>query len=143
MFENFSSHFLLSAIVAMMNDFRIVVLSAKPENLGKTCFGLLSLIYPISWKGTFIPIVPSSLSDMLDSPIAYIDGVHSSIAEHIYTPGFGSYFVINFDLHSCATIETYDFPDCVLNAINNTADEIKRDILLYQSREIFPTSRIF
>ncbi|KAK8853780.1 hypothetical protein M9Y10_016323 [Tritrichomonas musculus] len=142
MFENFSAHFLLSAIVAMMNDFRIIVISSKPEYLGKACFGLLSLIYPITWNGTFIPIVPSSLSDMLDSPIAYIDGVHSSMAEHIYTTGFGSYFVINVDLHSCASIETNDFPDSVMNAINSSAEEIKRDISIYQCKEIFPASRI-
>ena len=142
MFENFSAHCILSTIVAMMNDFRIIVISAKPENLGKACFGLLSLIYPISWNGTFIPILPSSLSDMLDSPIAYIDGVHSSMAEHIYTQGFGSYFVINVDLHSCASIETNDFPECVMNAINSSAEEIKRDISLYQCKHIFPATRI-
>ncbi|OHT09301.1 hypothetical protein TRFO_21870 [Tritrichomonas foetus] len=140
MVSNFSAHYLLSMIVSMMNDYRIIILSASPENLGMTSYGLLSLIYPIKWSGSFIPILPNNLDAYLDSPIAYIDGVHSSFADVLLRKGMGSYFVINADLHDASLVETEDFPADIQNVIDPTAEKIKEVSRSYN--KIFPAAKI-
>jgi hypothetical protein len=59
MFSNFSVHHLLPLVGAMILDLKINILSAPPELLGLTAFGVLGLIWPLSW--TFIPILPKKL----------------------------------------------------------------------------------
>jgi len=39
---------------------------------------VLSLLYPFDWHHMFIPVLPSSLVQQLDSPLPYIIGILSS-----------------------------------------------------------------
>ncbi|KAF0683636.1 Aste57867_24342 [Aphanomyces stellatus] len=38
---------------------------------------LLSLLFPLYWQGAYIPILPSSLLDVIDAPVPFLVGVHS------------------------------------------------------------------
>ncbi|ETV98542.1 hypothetical protein, variant [Aphanomyces invadans] len=38
---------------------------------------LQSLLFPLYWQGAYIPILPSSLLDIIDAPVPFLVGVHS------------------------------------------------------------------
>jgi hypothetical protein len=48
---------------------------------------LLSLLFPLSWQGAFIPVLPSSMLDLLDAPVPFCVGV---VRSSLPPPGVGA-----------------------------------------------------
>ena len=69
----------ISAIIklwcSVLCEKHIIFLANQGYLLFAITQGLLSLIFPFSWLYTYIPILPMSLIDYLDSPIPYIIGM--------------------------------------------------------------------
>ena len=125
---------ILSALVAMLLDCKIAVISADLEMLGNMVFALIALIFPLDWPGTFIPILPPSILTTLDAPFAYIVGLHSSVAEKLLD--IVGYFVINVDVHYAAIVGMENFPPNILQLISTWTEKIRS--LLNQFSPIFP-----
>jgi hypothetical protein len=65
MSSHFSVHHLLPVIGAMMFDLKIIILATTPEALGPTAFGILGLVWPLHWLGTFIPVLPKKAETVI------------------------------------------------------------------------------
>ena len=69
----------ISAIIklwcSVLCEKHIIFLANQGYLLFAITQGLLSLIFPFTWLYTYIPILPMSLIDYLDSPIPYIIGM--------------------------------------------------------------------
>lgn len=37
----------------------------------------MSLLFPLNWKHTFIPILPSVMIDVIDAPLPFLIGIES------------------------------------------------------------------
>jgi hypothetical protein len=140
MFSNFSVNYILPIVCAMMLDCRIVVLSSNPEMLGMTAFGILGLVFPLNWPGTFIPLLPKRLETALEAPFAFIIGVHSTLCKKLLADDFGTYFVVNVDTHDASLVGMDDFPAEMMHEADATGDEIKEMIRAY--RPLFPAAEI-
>ena len=75
----------ISAIIklwcSVLCEKHIIFLANQGYLLFAITQGLLSLIFPFTWLYTYIPILPMSLIDYLDSPIPYIIGLLSNTVD--------------------------------------------------------------
>jgi len=58
-----------------MSESRIILLSSHTSMLHLAAHALLNLMYPLSWVGVFIPILPARLLSALEAPCPYIVGI--------------------------------------------------------------------
>lgn len=140
MFTTFSPNYLLALITAVMIDCRIIVVSTSPETLGLTCYGILALLYPLVWPGTFIPLCPEAMIAAIEAPFSYIIGVHSSLIDRLINDQVDQYFVLNCETHGGAIVGMDDFPMEVLQECDRVAEEIKDLFRTY--RGVFPAAEV-
>ncbi|KAL6061973.1 DENN domain-containing protein 5B [Balamuthia mandrillaris] len=60
---------------AVMMEYKIVVVCSNLGILSRVAMSLIPLMRPFVWQGPFIPILPASLAECLESPVPYIIGV--------------------------------------------------------------------
>ena len=140
MFTTFAPNYLLALITAVMIDCRIIVVSTSPEMLGLTCYGILALIYPLVWPGTFIPLCPEAMIAAIEAPFSYIIGVHSSLIDRLINEQVDQYFVLNCETHGGAIVGMDDFPADVIQECDRVSEEIRE--LFRSYRGIFPAAEI-
>ena len=140
MFSNFSPNYILALIAALMMDCRVIVVSSVPELLGRTCYGILSLFYPIMWPGTFIPLCPEAMLAATEAPFAYIIGVHSSLMDRMINDAIDQYFVLNCDTHEGAIVGMDDFPGDVIQECDGVSEEIRELFRTYKG--VFPAAEV-
>lgn len=136
LFSRFSVNDILSTIVAILLDCRIIVISENIELLGKTVFAILALIHPLSWQGTFIPLLPEIATTALEAPFGYLIGVHSSFASLLLQDSVDKYFVLNVDCHYSVVIGMDDYQADINDLIDTWSDKIRKK--LNQYKPIFP-----
>lgn len=127
---------ILSLLIAMLLDLRIIIISSNMSELGNMSFACLALIYPLQWPGSFIPVLPQQIKTTLEAPFAYIIGLHSTMADILLTGSIDRYFVINVDAQYCAIVGMDDYPQNILSVVDTFADEIRGLIKLYSP--VFP-----
>ena len=140
MFSNFSANYILALIAALMIDCRVIVVSSAPNLLARTCYGILSLVYPISWPGTFIPLCPEAMLAATEAPFAYIIGVHSSLIERLINDAVDQYLVLNCDTHEGAIVGMDDFPPDVIQECDRVAEDLRELFRTY--RGVFPAAEV-
>lgn len=62
---------------ALLLERKIVLCSKHLSVLHPVAETLMTLLLPLHWQGVYIPVLPSSLWDVLDAPIPYVIGVHA------------------------------------------------------------------
>jgi hypothetical protein len=67
----------------------------------------MSFIFPLCWKHTLIPILPSEMIDYLDSPYIYLIGIESAVlSEACYDVSGSDVTQVMLDANSIYTSET-------------------------------------
>ncbi|CAG8470634.1 5561_t:CDS:10 [Ambispora gerdemannii] len=66
--------------IPIMNDValaegKILLISSYPDMLFLVAHSITYLMYPLSWQGVFIPILPARLMACLQAPVPYIMGI--------------------------------------------------------------------
>ncbi|OHT02736.1 hypothetical protein TRFO_30044 [Tritrichomonas foetus] len=139
-FVHLPIHYILLLIVAIMLDNKIIVISSSLDMLSRAAYSLLSLIYPLTWPGSFIPICPEYMSTCLEAPFPYIIGIHSSISEKLLIDSMMCYFAFNVDGHYAVNVGQEDFPPNILKYIDEMAESLK--ITLSSYAPLFPFLQI-
>ena len=65
-------------LMACLTEQKILFFSRSFSRLTDGCLGLISLMFPMRYTHVFIPILPSSLIEVLATPTPFIIGLHSS-----------------------------------------------------------------
>lgn len=65
---------ILDIFEAALLETSVIFTSTRPKYSTACCFGLLSLLHPLSWQGVFLPIVPHSHKELLEAPVPGIYG---------------------------------------------------------------------
>ncbi|KAH0791346.1 DENN domain-containing protein 1A isoform X3 [Histomonas meleagridis] len=120
---------LLHCIIAILFDYRILVISSSPKVLGETAFSLLGLVYPLSWPGSFIPILPTAIQTALEAPFAFIIGLHSSLSLNLLSDN--RYFVLNADVRYTCPVGIEDLPQNLHDLIDRTSESIRKTLKKY------------
>ena len=83
---NFSFHPLFSTLSVanilvvwgcLLKEGRVALCSKYHSLLTPVAEALLSLLFPLEWQGIYIPVLPSSMQDVLDAPLPFLVGLDS------------------------------------------------------------------
>lgn len=62
---------------SLLQESRVALFSKHASLLGSCCDGLSSLLFPMTWQGIYIPVLPISMTvDLLEAPIPFLVGSH-------------------------------------------------------------------
>jgi len=83
LFQQLGIRAVLTLFSAVMTEQKILFYSSSSSRLTDSCTALVSLIYPMRYFHTLVPVLPHSLHEVLSSPTPYIIGIHSQHQESI------------------------------------------------------------
>lgn len=66
---------LLVVLAAILQECQVLIVSHQTSIISALVMGMIPLMRPYVWQGTFIPVIPSSLDECMHSPMPYIMGV--------------------------------------------------------------------
>lgn len=66
---------LTTLLASVLTECKILIHSADVCNLAMVAEVITSLIYPFKYQLPYIPVIPSSLMEMLEAPVSYLIGV--------------------------------------------------------------------
>ena len=75
LFACLSLHHVLVAFKVLASEFSICFVSDNISLLTPVQEALLSLLFPLVWQGCFIPVLPSSMIELLEAPVPFCVGV--------------------------------------------------------------------
>jgi hypothetical protein len=59
----------------LLQEGRVVLRSEHMALLTPVAEGLMSLLFPLTWQGIYIPVLPSHMLDVLDAPVPFLVGL--------------------------------------------------------------------
>ena len=77
LFQQLGIRNVLWLVMAALTEQKILFHSESFSRLTDSCTALTALLYPFKYSHVFIPIIPSSLVEVLNNPTPFIMGVHS------------------------------------------------------------------
>lgn len=77
LFQQLGIRAVLDLFAAVLTEQKIIFHSQSFSRLTDSCAALVSLIYPMRYSHTLVPVMPAFLLDYLYSPTPYIFGFHS------------------------------------------------------------------
>jgi len=81
LFSLLSLENIIAVFECLLVEAKVALISSKYSLLTPVASGLLALLFPFEWQGAFIPIMPATMIDVLDAPVPFIVGLHSSALE--------------------------------------------------------------
>ncbi|KAL4152267.1 hypothetical protein PRNP1_009201 [Phytophthora ramorum] len=64
-------------------ELKVVLCSKHIGLLTPVSEALLAMLLPFSWQGAYIPVLPTSLFDVIDAPVPFLVGTHSDCLKHV------------------------------------------------------------
>ena len=83
LFQQLGIRNVLTLFCAALTELKILFYSQSFNRLTDSCTALVSLMYPMKYMHSFIPILPAAVGEMWGSPMPFIIGVHASRVEEI------------------------------------------------------------
>lgn len=77
LFQQLGIRNVLCLLMAALTEHKLLFHSQSFSRLTDSCTALVALLYPMRYSHVFIPILPSSLIEVLSTPTPFIIGVHS------------------------------------------------------------------
>ncbi|KAL3914565.1 MAG: hypothetical protein SGILL_006053, partial [Bacillariaceae sp.] len=75
LFASLSVSNIIVILASLLEERKVVLLSAHASMLTPVAEALLSAMFPFQWVGLYIPMVPLSMLDILDAPVPYLIGI--------------------------------------------------------------------
>lgn len=75
------SDMLVMLVTALVLEYRVVVQSEHLGTLSSFVLGLIPLLKPFIWQGSFVPILPSSMAEALEAPVPFIFGIRGRLSD--------------------------------------------------------------
>lgn len=69
---------LLTLFTATLLEHKVLLVSSRLSQLTAAAETFLALLWPLCWQGVYIPLLPGLLVEVLQSPVPFICGVHTS-----------------------------------------------------------------
>uniref|UniRef100_W5KEV6 SET binding factor 2 n=1 Tax=Astyanax mexicanus TaxID=7994 RepID=W5KEV6_ASTMX len=84
LFQQLGIQNVLSLFCAVLTEHKVLFHSTSYQRLEEACRALEALMFPLKYSYPYIPILPSRLLEMLNSPTPFIMGVHSMFQREIH-----------------------------------------------------------
>ena len=79
LFEQLGIHTVLTLFTAIMTEHKVLIHSQSFSRLHDACQALISLMYPFKYSHVYIPLLPMSLTEVLNIPTPFLIGCHSKL----------------------------------------------------------------
>lgn len=79
LFEQLGIHTVLTLFTAIMTEHKVLIHSQSFSRLHDACEALISLMYPFKYSHVYIPLLPTSLTEVLNIPTPFLIGCHSKL----------------------------------------------------------------
>ncbi|OQR94357.1 hypothetical protein ACHHYP_01447 [Achlya hypogyna] len=67
----------LTVMSCLLLEQKVALCSKHLSLLTPIAETLMALLFPLAWQGAYIPVLPSSLLDVIDAPVPFLVGVHA------------------------------------------------------------------
>lgn len=74
---------ILILLAGILQEYQVVLVSRQVSIISAVVMGIIPLMRPYVWQGTFIPVVPLSLEECIHSPMPYIMGIQCVAPESV------------------------------------------------------------
>ncbi|VDL19628.1 unnamed protein product [Hymenolepis diminuta] len=98
----------LLMFTAMLSDQKLLVCSQSLVRLTEACHALTSIIYPLKYGNTYVPILPKGLVDYLNAPTPFLYGIHASYCHLL--PDIPDVFIADLDVGRVICPENIPLP---------------------------------
>uniref|UniRef100_A0A4W4G091 UDENN domain-containing protein n=1 Tax=Electrophorus electricus TaxID=8005 RepID=A0A4W4G091_ELEEL len=78
LFSCLSVRQVVRVFASLLLERRVIFVADKLSTLSSCVHAVVALLYPFSWQHTFIPVLPSSMADMVCCPTPFLVGILSS-----------------------------------------------------------------
>lgn len=116
------NQFIGRIIMALLTDSSIIVVGSDLSEVSAFCYGLISIIFPLNWHHLFIPIMPISLIDSIQSPAPFLVGIHSSIITKLNDYNIEDHLLIDIDNEKIQEICLSQIPQKIINLYDLISD---------------------
>ncbi|RWS28346.1 Myotubularin-related protein 13-like protein, partial [Leptotrombidium deliense] len=83
LFDQLGIQSVITLFTAITTEHKILFHSKSYSRLHDACHALTSLMYPFYYSHVYIPLLPSSLLEVLSTPTPFVIGVHSSLRNEV------------------------------------------------------------
>lgn len=83
LFKQLGKKNVLMLYCAAMTEHKILFHSSSYSRLSESCRALTSLMFPLRYTHTFVPLLPSSILEILSTPTPFIMGINSNLLNEI------------------------------------------------------------
>ena len=90
----------LDCIAFALAECKVLFHSRNVSKLPIICESIRALIYPFKWSHVFVPVIPAVLLDLVQAPVPFILGIHTSRLQFIAYDFLKDVIVINCDTGS-------------------------------------------
>lgn len=108
LFEELGIHNIVTLFCAAMTEHKILFHSTSYSRLTDACHAITALMYPFKYSHVYIPLLPSPLLEVLNSPTPFIMGVHSHDPFEGEIPDLLDVIVVDLDGGSITV------PECIM-----------------------------
>lgn len=84
-------------IIALLTDTPVVIISSDLSKFSKFCYSFTSLIHPLEWHHLFLPILPSSYLESIQTPAPFIVGLHKFQVEKAMSGDVEGHVMLDID----------------------------------------------
>ncbi|CAH8574882.1 unnamed protein product [Schistosoma haematobium] len=77
LFKHLGIHNVILLFTAILSDQKVLVCSRSVNRLTEACHALTSILYPLKYSHTYVPILPKSLIEFVNAPTPFLYGIHS------------------------------------------------------------------
>ncbi|CDS40960.1 myotubularin protein 13 [Echinococcus multilocularis] len=128
----------LLMFTAILSDQKLLVCSQSLVRLTEACHALTSIIYPLKYGNTYVPILPRGLLDYLSAPTPFLYGIHASY-RHLL-PDIPDVFIADLDVGRVIRPENIPLPQIpqpfLTEAIQSLFHILSPDLLI--SDNVYP-----
>jgi hypothetical protein len=86
MFECLDLNNVIALLVSVLTEQQIIICSSHWSALLDTAESISLLVFPFSWQGVYMPVLPQRLSEFVYAPVPFIAGIHSSYLHSMDIP---------------------------------------------------------
>ncbi|XP_018651634.1 myotubularin-related protein [Schistosoma mansoni] len=77
LFKHLGIHNVILLFTAILSDQKVLVCSRSLNRLTEACHALTSILYPLKYSHTYVPILPKSLIEFINAPTPFLYGIHT------------------------------------------------------------------
>lgn len=97
LFDTVKAKVILELLTCLLTESKVILSSKSLSLLTSCCHALISLMYPFEWEHTYIPVLPTSLIDIVCLPSPYLLGVLPSSVPEIEDLPIEEVYILNLD----------------------------------------------